>query len=241
MIIDQAMLLAAGLGTRLRPITDTIPKPLVPVGGRPMIDRVLDHLQAAGVERAAVNVHHLAEQMEAHLARRQSPAITISDERDALLDSGGGVVRALPLLTPGPLFVMNTDLFFIEEGEPANLARLAGWFDPARMDIAMLTIRLDQATGHNGKLDFRRAADGRLTRFTAGDDPAEGVVYAGAFATTTALFADAPAGAFSLNRLFDAAIAAGRLYGLPLDGHWITVGTPEAIGAAEHRLGQAHG
>lgn len=241
MIIDQAMLLAAGLGTRLRPITDHLPKPLVPVGGRPMIDRVLDHLQAAGVTRAVVNVHHLADQMEAHLADRRQPRVTISDERAELLDSGGGLAKALPLLAPASLFVMNTDLFFIEEGEPANLSRLAARFDPATMDIAMLVIRLDQATGHNGKLDFHLAEDGRLSRFRAGDAPDRGVVYAGAFATHPAVFADAPQGAFSLNRIFDAAIASGRLYGLPLEGHWITVGTPEAIGAAETRMAAAHG
>ncbi|HXV30099.1 MAG TPA: nucleotidyltransferase family protein [Sinorhizobium sp.] len=233
MPITNAMVLAAGLGTRLRPITDTLPKPLVRIAGKPMIDYALDLLAAAGVTTAAVNVHHFADQMEAHLGRREQPQILISDERDALMNSGGGLAKGLKLLDDGPVLVMNADLFWIgeKEGSPSNLQRLAALFDPERMDMALLCVRLEDTTGHNGKKDFSLSEDGRLTRYAEGmDDP---VVYAGAIAMDSRLLADAPEDAFNLNIYFDRAIAKGRLYGLVLDGHWLTVGTPEAIAEAE--------
>lgn len=233
MKIDSAMVLAAGLGTRMRPITDTIPKPLVAIAGKPMIDYVLDALAEAGVEQAAVNVHHLADMMEAHLGQRHAPKIVISDERAQLLDSGGGLVKGMRLLRPGPLFVMNADLFWIGEpdNEPSNLVRLREFFDPHRMDIAMLVVRNENTTGHNGKRDFSLAADGRLARYREGlPNP---VVYAGAIVLKPELFADAPDGPFGLNAKFDEAISKGRLFGLELHGHWITVGTPDAIAEAE--------
>ncbi|MDK1387341.1 nucleotidyltransferase family protein [Sinorhizobium sp. 8-89] len=233
MPITNAMVLAAGLGTRLRPITNTLPKPLVKIAGKPMIDYVLDILEAAGVTRAAVNVHHFADQMEEHLRRRQAPLILISDERDALMNSGGGLAKGLKLLDDGPLIVMNADLFWVGEkvGEPSNLQRLAAFFDPEKMDMALLCVRLEDTTGHNGKKDFSLAEDGRLTRYEDGmENP---VVYAGAIAMESRLFVDAPSDAFNLNIYFDRAIANGRLFGLMLDGHWMTVGTPEAIAEAE--------
>ncbi|THK38692.1 nucleotidyltransferase family protein [Ensifer sp. MPMI2T] len=233
MPITNAMVLAAGLGTRLRPITDTLPKPLVRIAGKPMIDYVLDILAAAGVTKAAVNVHHFADQMEEHLRRRETPHILISDERDALMNSGGGLAKGLKLLDDGPLIVMNADLFWIgeEAGKPSNIQRLADFFDPQKMDMALLCVRLEDTTGHNGKKDFSLAEDGRLARYQEGmDNP---VVYAGAIAMESCLFADAPSDAFNLNIYFDRAIARGRLFGLMLDGHWMTVGTPEAIDEAE--------
>lgn len=233
MKIDSAMVLAAGLGTRMRPITDTIPKPLVAIAGKPMIDYVLDALAQAGVEQAAVNVHHLADMMEAHLGQRHAPKIVISDERAQLLDSGGGLVKGMRLLRPGPLFVMNADLFWIGEpdNEPSNLVRLREFFDPQRMDIAMLVVRNENTTGHNGKRDFSLAADGRLARYREGlPNP---VVYAGAIVLRPELLTDAPDGPFGLNAKFDEAISRGRLFGLELHGHWITVGTPDAIAEAE--------
>lgn len=236
MKIDSAMVLAAGLGTRLRPITDTMPKPLVPIAGKPMIDYVLDALAEAGVEDAVVNVHHLADQMEAHLARRSRPRVQISDERAQLMDSGGGLVKGMKLLPREPLFVMNADLFWVGENkdERGNLSRLAGFFDPARMDIAMLVVRNEDTTGHNGKLDFSLKDDGRLTRYREGlPHP---VVYAGAFVLSPGLLDGAPEGPFGLNASFDKAIAAGRLFGLELSGHWITVGTPDAIAPAEEAV-----
>ncbi len=233
MPITNAMVLAAGLGTRLRPITNTLPKPLVSIAGKPMIDYVLDLLAAAGVTKAAVNVHHFADQMEEHLGRREAPHIVISDEREALMNSGGGLAKGLKLLDDGPVLVMNADLFWVGEkaGEPSNLQRLASYFDFERMDMALLCVRLEDTTGHNGKRDFSLSADGILTRYQEGmENP---VVYAGAIAMDSRLFADAPDDAFNLNIYFDRAIAKGRLFGLMLDGHWMTVGTPEAIAEAE--------
>jgi MurNAc alpha-1-phosphate uridylyltransferase len=233
MRITNAMVLAAGLGTRLRPITNTLPKPLVSIAGKPMIDYVLDLLAAAGVTRAAVNVHHFADQMEEHLSRREVPHVLISDEREALMNSGGGLAKGLKLLKEGPVLVMNADLFWVGErpDEPSNLEKLAGYFDPERMDMALLCVRLEDTTGHNGKKDFSLAADGTLTRYQEGmENP---VVYAGAIAMDSRLFDDAPDDAFNLNIYFDRAITRGRLFGLMLDGHWMTVGTPEAIAEAE--------
>lgn len=241
MKIENAMVLAAGLGTRLRPVTDTMPKPLVPIAGKPMIDYGLDALAAAGVRRVVVNVHHFAGQMIDHLSRRQRPEILISDETGALMDSGGGLAKGLRLIGPEPVFVLNADLFWIGErrGEETNLRRLASFFEPARMDMAMLCVRLENTTGHNGKNDFSMDAEGRLTRYSAGCG--EPVVYAGAIAMLPSLLADAPDEPFNLNIYFDRAIAAGRLYGLMLDGQWITVGTPEAIAEAEAVVGKKAG
>lgn len=233
MSISNAMVLAAGLGTRLRPITNTVPKPLVKIAGKPMIDYVLDLLVEAGVSKAAVNVHHFADQMEGHLGQRSAPEIVISDERDALMNSGGGLAKGLKLLPEGPVLVMNADLFWVGEqkGVPGNLSRLAAAFDADRMDMLLLCVRDEDTTGHNGKKDFSLGVDGKLLRHAEG--MANPVVYAGAIALHSRLFADAPDDAFNLNIYFDRAIERGRLYGLLLDGHWMTVGTPEAIDEAE--------
>ncbi len=236
MPIKNAMVLAAGLGTRLRPITDTVPKPLVRIAGKPMIDYVLDLLQGAGVETAVVNVHHFADQMEAHLSERESPKIVFSDERAALMNSGGGLAKGLKLLDDGPVLVMNADLFWVGEqpGAPSNLSRLASFFDPETMDMALLCVRNEDTTGHNGKLDFSLSEDGKLSRYREGmPNP---VVYAGAIAMHSRLFDDAPTDAFNLNIYFDRAIALNRLFGIVLSGHWMTVGTPEAIGEAEDAI-----
>lgn len=234
--ITQAVVLAAGLGTRLRPITDRMPKPLVTVGGRPMIDYVLDLLVEAGIETVAVNVHHFAEQMEAHLAAEKRLDIRISDERAALMNSGGGLVKALGLLDDVPVLVMNADLFWVNErgDRPSALSRLADAFDATRMDMMMLCVALEATTGHNGKKDFSLHQDGHLERHMEGD--ANPVVYAGALVVHPSLFADAPRDAFNLNIYFDRAIAAKRLFGTMLEGSWITVGTPEAIADAERVL-----
>lgn len=236
MTIKQAMVLAAGLGTRMRPITDTIPKPLVKIAGKPMIDYALDALAEAGVERAVVNVHHHADQMEAHLRGYSGLEILISDERDALMNNGGGLVKGFKLLSRDPVFVMNADLFWVGEkpGEPTNLQRLAGFYDSKRMDMAMLCVELEKTTGHDGKNDFSMAEDGRLQRYR--DAQHSGVVYAGAIAMDPSFLDDAPDDAFNINIYFDKAIAKGRLYGTMLDGHWLTVGTPEAISEAEETI-----
>ncbi|QCI69212.1 nucleotidyltransferase family protein [Phreatobacter stygius] len=231
------MVLAAGLGTRMRPITDRIPKPLVEVAGKTMLDHVLDPLAAAGIETAVVNVHHLADQIEAAVARRARPAIVVSDERQALLDSGGGVVKALPWL--GDSFVIrNADSFWTDRTQ-SNVTRLIQAFDPARMDTLLLLASLTDSVGFDGAGDFFRDDAGRLER--RGKRSTAPFAYAGAAIMQAADFAGRqPGEAFSLNDMWNASIARGRLFGLPLDGLWLHVGTPEAIGEAEAAIAAAN-
>lgn len=225
-----AMVLAAGLGTRMRPFNGNIPKPLVRVGGKALIDHVLDKLAALGVERAVVNVHHLADQIEQHVATRQRPKIILSDERRELLGTGGGVVKALPELGSGPFFHVNSDTVWIDGVQP-NLARLAAAFDAERMDALLMLASTATSIGYSGRGDFNMSAEGHLTRRAEQD--VTPFVYAGAAILTRAFFAGAPQGAFSLSPLFDRAAQAGRLYGLRLEGIWMHVGTPDAVKAAE--------
>ena len=225
----KAMVLAAGLGTRMRPITDTIPKPLVKVAGRTLLDRALDALEEAGVESAVVNVHHLGDQVIAHCAARAHPRIAVSDERERLLDSAGGIVKALPLLGSAPILLLNADTFWIDSGR-SSLASLAGGWDASRMDMLLMLVPVGDTTGHGSKTDFVIDADGRLAR--AKGDP-KGLVYAGAAIIDPAIFAGAAPEPHSLNLYFDRAIEKGRLFGQVMDGHWITVGTPGAIAEAE--------
>jgi MurNAc alpha-1-phosphate uridylyltransferase len=232
---ETAMVLAAGLGKRMRPLTDTRPKPLIEVAGKALLDWGLDSLAEAGVETAVVNVHYLGGQIADHVAARTRPKIVISDESELLLDSAGGIVKALPLLGLRPFFVLNADTFWIDRGTP-NLSRLALAWDSARMDILLMLCDFESATGHTGGSDFLRHAEGRLTR--AKGDPA-GLIYAGVAIVDPAIFAGAAAEPHSLNLFFDRAIAAGRLFGLPLEGSWITVGTPDAIAPAEAAVAQA--
>lgn len=233
--VKKAMILAAGLGTRLRPITDTVPKPLVPVGGRTMLDRSLDLAVEAGIEQAVVNVHYLASQIVAHCKKRAQPAIVVSDETDRILETGGGVVKALPLLGTDPFLLLNADTFWIEWGKP-NLAVMIETFDPARMDILLMLCRLSDTTGHNGGADFAMDAEGRLTRLADKSEPS-GLLYAGATIYNPAIFQGAAAEPHSLNLYYDRAIAEGRLFGHVMsDGHWFTVGTPDALPAAEAKL-----
>jgi MurNAc alpha-1-phosphate uridylyltransferase len=226
----RAMVLAAGLGTRMRPLTDTMPKPLVKVAGRPLIDHVLDRLVDAGVEIAVVNVHHFADQLIEHLGRRLRPRIAISDERGLLLGTGGGVRKALPELGDGPFFHINSDTIWVDGVKP-NLARLAEAFDPAAMDALLLLSPTTDSIGYTGRGDFAMAPDGRLTRRR--DRNTVEFVYAGAAILRPALFIDAPEGEFPLTDIFDRAAKKGRLFGLPLDGLWMHVGTPAAVKEAE--------
>jgi MurNAc alpha-1-phosphate uridylyltransferase len=224
------MVLAAGLGKRMRPITVTTPKPLVEVGGRALIDRALDRLEAAGVETAVVNVHYLPHLVRVHLNRRRRPAIIISDETAGLLDTGGGIAKALPLLGEEPFYVLNADSFWIEGARP-NLDWLAqSWRDDS-MDALLLLAATVRAVGYTGRGDFRMDPAGLLSR--RGEREVAPFVYSGAAILHPRLFAGCPAGAFSLNALFDGAIAAGRLAGVRMDGLWLHVGTPEAISEAE--------
>lgn len=226
----RAMVLAAGNGTRMRPLTERMPKPLVAVAGKALIDHVLDRLDAAGVETAVVNIHHFADQMERHLAARRSPRIVLSDERGDLLDTGGGVKKALPLLGDAPFFHLNADTIW-NDGVKPNLLRLADAFDAGQMDALLLLAATATSVGYDGRGDYALGADGRLTR--RGEREVAPFVYAGAAILTPALFKSAPDGAFSLVRLFDQAMEEGRLYGIRLEGTWMHVGTPEAIAAAE--------
>jgi MurNAc alpha-1-phosphate uridylyltransferase len=229
----RAMVLAAGLGVRMKPLTDRIPKPLVEVGGKPLIDHVLDRLADAGVERAVVNVHYLADAIERHLADRRAPAIAISDERGQLLETGGGVVKALPLLGPAPFFLINSDTIWIDSVKP-NLLRLAEAFDPDRMDALLLLAPTTTSIGYGGRGDYAMAASGRLER--RGERAVVPFVYTGTAIFVPELFAGAAEDRFSLTRLFDRAEEAGRLHGLRLEGVWMHVGTPDAIAQAEAAL-----
>ncbi len=224
------MVLAAGLGERMRPITDTMPKPLVKVGGQAMLDFVLDRLADAGVERAVVNVHYLADQIERHLASRKKPQIVISDERVKLLNTGGGVVKALPELGREPFFQVNSDTIWIDSVKP-NLTRLAEAFDDSIMDALLLLAPAATSIGYAGRGDFTMAPDGKLQK--RGEQEVAPYVYAGAAILAPKLFDGAPADAFSLTRMFDKAREAGWLHGLRLEGVWMHVGTPDAIALAE--------
>jgi N-acetyl-alpha-D-muramate 1-phosphate uridylyltransferase len=227
-----AMVLAAGYGERMRPLTDTRPKPLVPLLGRGLIDHVLDRLAAAGVETAVVNVHYLPEQIEAHMKARagRAPKTVISDERELLLDTGGGAAKALPLLGDGPFFIHNSDSVWSEGVTPALPHMLRIW-DPARMDCLLLLAPLSTSIGYHARGDFDMAPDGRLSR--RGERQVVPFAFAGVSLCTAALFEDAPQGPFSLNVLWDRALAKNRLYGVRLDGRWMHVGTPEALEEAE--------
>ena len=228
-----AMVLAAGLGTRMRPLTDTMPKPLVKVAGKPLIDHVLDRLAAADVEKAVVNVHHFADLLIEHLGRRPRPQIVISDERGLLLGTGGGVRKARAELGDGPFFHINSDTIWIDGVKP-NLARLAEAFDPAAMDALLLLSPTAGSIGYAGRGDFTMAQDGRLTR--RGEQDVAPFVYTGAAILLPSLFAHAPKGEFPLTEIFERAAEKGRLFGLRLEGLWMHVGTPDAIAAAEAAL-----
>jgi MurNAc alpha-1-phosphate uridylyltransferase len=227
----SAMVLAAGLGTRLRPVTETIPKPLVEINGRPLIDHALDRLSLAGVERVVVNVHYKAGMMAEHLTRRDHPQIELSEEAE-LLDTGGGVARALPLLGE-VFFVVNGDVFWLD-GKDSALLRLAGAFDPADMDAVLLLQRTVTAVGYEGSGDYFLGALGTPRRRR--EREVAPYLFAGIQLLHRRLFDDAPGRVFSLVRLFDRAEAAGRLSAIVHDGEWYHVGTPEGLVLTRERL-----
>ena len=227
-----AMVLAAGKGERMRPLTLSVPKPLVPLAGRTLLDHVLDRLAAAGVKTAVINVHYLPDQLEAHVAGRKSrqPELIVSDERGVLLDTGGGAKKALPLLGRGPFFIHNADSVWSEGAAPA-LSRMLRKWNPATMDCLMLLAPVTTSIGYAAKGDFAMAPDGRLAR--RGEGEVVPFAFAGVSLCDERLFKDAPDGRFSLNLLWDRALAKGKLYGVRLDGRWMHVGTPEALAEAE--------
>jgi len=230
---SSAMLLAAGLGTRMRPLTLTRPKPLIEVAGRPLIDYAVERLRAVGVERVVVNVHWLAGRMREWVERQSPPPeFLVSDETDVLLETGGGLKRALPLLGEEAFYAINTDSIWLDDGAPA-LRRLADAWDDARMDCLVLTVPPERAVGHSGGGDFAVSGDGRVRR-ASGEPGAE--VFTGVQIVHPRLFHDAPEGPFSMNLLFDVAMRAGRMYALSHDGLWLHVGTPEAVAEAERAM-----
>ncbi len=230
--IKSAMVLAAGLGKRMRPLTETRPKPLIEIAGKTLLDRGLDMLADAGVGKAVVNVHYLPDQIIDHVALRDKPDIVISDERGQLLDSAGGIIKALPALGSDPFFIVNADTFWIDD-EIQNLERMALAWDGDAMDILLMLASLEQSVGHNGGGDFLLRQDGRLIR-ARGQDGA--LIYAGAAIIHPRIFAGASAGPQSLNSYFDQAIGSKRLFGKAMHGQWITVGTPDAISPAEQAV-----
>lgn len=231
-----AFVLAAGLGSRMRPLTDTLPKPLVPLAGRPLIDHVLDRLADAGITNSVVNVHYLADKIEHHVRNRKAPRVAISDERGVLLETGGGAVRALPLLGDAPFLIHNSDSVWIE-GATSNLGRLLDAWNEVRMDSLMLLAPTHTSLGYDGRGDFDLSDDGRLVR--RGDAATAPYVFAGVSIIHPCMFKGEAERPFSLNRVWDRAIAAGRLYGITLDGLWMHVGTPEALKEANAAIALA--
>jgi MurNAc alpha-1-phosphate uridylyltransferase len=227
------MVFAAGLGKRMRPVTDTVPKPLVKIGGRTMIDHMLDRFAEIGVGRAIVNVHYLADQLEQHLARRMAPKIIISDEREKLLDQGGGIRKVLPLIGDKPFFICNTDAIWLE-GARSNLARLRDRWDPEIMDVLLLVAASATSVGVDWAGDFFMDGGGRLTR--RGESEVAPFVYAGVGIMKPQLFAAVKEDVFRLAPFFFEAAEQGRLFGQRLDGQWLHVGTPAAIEEAERAI-----
>lgn len=231
---SHAMILAAGYGKRMRPLTATTPKPLIEVNGQALIDHGMDRLATAGVSTCVVNVHYLADLVEVHVRRREDMEIVISDERDRLLETGGGIRKALPLLGDDPFFQLNADTCYWIEGVKPNLEHMIDAWDGSKMDALLLVAETVKAVGYAGRGDFDMAKDGALTR-----RPERGVTafaYAGAALLHPRLFEDTPEGPFSMNLLFDRAIENGRLFGVQMEGLWLHIGTPEAIRAAEYAV-----
>jgi MurNAc alpha-1-phosphate uridylyltransferase len=230
---DTVMVFAAGLGKRMRPVTDALPKPLVKIGGRAMIDHMLDRFAEIGVKRAIVNVHYLADQLEQHLAERAAPEIIISDEREKLLDQGGGIKKVLPLIGGAPFFICNTDAIWLE-GARSNLARLAERWDADAMDILLLVAASATSVGVDWAGDFLMDTEGRLSR--RGESDVAPFVYAGVGIIKPQLFAGVKEDVFRLAPFFFSAAERGRLFGQRLDGQWLHVGTPAAIEEAERAI-----
>ncbi len=231
--IKRAMVLAAGLGLRMRPLTENRPKPLISVAGRSLLDRALDHLEEAGVEEAVVNLHYLGDMIEAHLAHRSAPRTVLSREDNQLLETGGGVTRALPALGDDPFFVVNADIAWADGTVPALQRLTSAWRD-ATMDALLLVHPVATATGYDGVGDYTVGDGSALHRRR--DDPGAPYVFTGIQLLHPRLFTDAPEGPFSLRHLYDQAESMGRLSGLIHDGQWHHIGTPSGLDIAERHL-----
>lgn len=233
-MIETAMVLAAGHGTRMRPLTDDRAKAMVEVGGKPLIDHMLDRLHEAGIKRTVVNVHAHADHLEAHLkARKTGPEIVISDERERLLETGGGMVKALPLLGKDPVLVCNIDAIW-QEDETSVIGSLIERWDATIMDDLLVLAPIERTLGYHGKGDFLFGHDGRLQR--RGDNLSAPYVYAGVQITKLDRLAEQPIEPFSRNRIWNQTLESGTIYGHPLAGFWMHVGDPEARDAAEAKL-----
>lgn len=232
--IRTGMAMAAGLGTRMRPLTLARPKALVEVGGKTLLDHVLDRFAASGVERAVVNIHHFADLMRAHLSRRENrPDIVISDESDEVLETGGGLVKARPLLGDEPVMIANIDAIWREVDTP-EIERMSAVWDGAHMSALLLLAPMDKTLGFDGAGDFFLDEDGRVTRReTAGSAP---YAYAGSQILDPSVLDHYPAERFSTNRIWDDLLEQGRVFGLPMNAFWMHVGDPDAREAAEARL-----
>ena len=231
---ETAMVMAAGIGKRMRPLTATRPKPLIEVAGQPLLDHVLDRLKAAGVKRAVVNVHYLADALEAHLRNVTGLEIVVSDERERLMETGGGIVQARAMIGDKPFVVANADNLWVD-GPTDTIKLLARHWDDARMDALLLLVPLARANNHGGQGDFHLDAHGRITgRRKAGR--VAPFVYTGVQILSPRVIADWPEGPFSTNLFWNRAIEAGRAYGLVHQGLWFDVGTPAAIGKTEALL-----
>ena len=233
----HAMVLAAGLGLRMRPLTQTTPKPLLEVGGRPMLDHALDRLQEAGVTQVVVNTHWLPEKIEDHLRDRSAPETRISRE-DELLETGGGIAKALPMLGKVAFYAANADIVWRDGATPA-LLRLARTWDDERMDVLLMLTATVRATGYDGGGDFLMDPLGKLTRRL--ERQIAPYVFTGVQILHPRLFKDVPSGPFSMNLLYDRALDADRLYGMAHDGDWYHVGTPDAIDVADAEILEKEG
>ncbi len=233
--LNTAMVFAAGLGTRMRPLTNTRPKPLIKVRGKALLDYVLDDFARGGITKAVVNVHYLADQIEAHVSARQAPQIVISDERALLLDQGGGIKKALPHLGSDAFFIANTDAFWIE-GEGHNLQRLRDMWNPDLMDALLLVASTSTSVGVDWSGDFHMDETGRLTK--RAETEAAAFVYSGVGIVKPDVFAQDERDIFRLAPFFFEAAQKGRLFGVALDGLWLHVGTPDAVNEAEQVLAQ---
>ncbi len=234
--LQTAMILAAGKGTRMRELSEQMPKPMVLVNGISLVDRLLAHAEQAGIEKVIINVHHLAGMLEHHLAPYTSDGfVEVSDERGELLETGGGVKKALPKLGNEPFLVMNGDALWIDKDE-SNIDRLAEHWNPEEMDVLLLLVPTDEALGYDGVGDFLGAGEGAFSIEFLGEASTASNMYAGVQIVKPEMYEGTPDGAFSNVEIFRKAAQHGRLYGLVIDGAWMHVGTPEAVKEAEEKL-----
>jgi len=234
----SGMVLCAGLGTRMRPLTLTTPKPLITVAGKPLIDHAVEQLENNGVTNIIVNTHYLAEQIETWVEHKNNPDIQISNETSLLLETGGGVVKAAPMLGAKPFFVLNSDAFWIDRPGISTIEKMRKQFDSEKCDFLLLLAKHEAAIGFDGNGDFFLSDNGALQR--RGEADFAPYIFAGCYLAHPRVLANAPEGAFSMNVLWDRALSAGRIWGMVHDGLWLHVGTPEAIAAAERAIEKFH-